>query len=216
MDKLVGEIENYIVTLGDDVMAVMKRSVLVVITVGILSLLFGGCASFEPDVSPVPDPIDSTQNTRDPSVTLERIYFSQNAMDRTSCYNFSLKIKPNTGTISFDAWCIIDREDFQEVNIQDCSLPREEWDAFLELAEEIGLENLEELKKQTSSPSIHIADATTQNLTLYWSDGSYEKKVIPKDIDESLWEFMRNAANQNHLRGGLEQSARDCRATRRG
>ena len=144
MDKLVGEIENYIVTLGDDVMAVMKRSVLVVITVGILSLLFGGCASFEPDVSPVPDPIDSTQNTRDPSATLERIYFSQNAMDRTSCYNFSLTIKPNTVTISFDAWCIIDREDFQEVNIQDCSLPREEWDAFLELAEEIGLENLEE------------------------------------------------------------------------
>lgn len=196
MDKLVGEIENYIVTLGDDVMAVMKRSVLVVITVGILSLLFGGCASFEPDVSPVPDRIDSTQNTRDPSVTLERIYFSQNAMDRTSCYNFSLKIKPNTGTISFDAWCIIDREDFQEVNIQDCSLPREEWDAFLELAEEIGLENLEELKKQTSSPSIHIADATTQNLTLYWSDGSYEKKVIPKDIDESLWEFMRELAKR--------------------
>ena len=27
---------------------------------------------------------------------------------------------------------------------------------------------------------------------------------------------VRNAANQNHLRGGLEQSARDCRATRRG
>ena len=35
-------------------------------------------------------------------------------------------------------------------------------------------------------------------------------------LTTAVWGTMRNAANQNHLRGGLEQSARDCRATRRG
>ena len=113
-----------------------------------------------------------TKNPKKPDNELTSISISQNHMDRTYCYSFGAYKKNDTYTLN--ARCMIEKgdNDYEDVELENISITKEEFKQFEELDKKYDFFSLRKPNKIEKN-IFFVVDETITNFSVSYGDESF-------------------------------------------